>query len=302
MRDDRRYSVEGWRSRRRSDYTSAMTGSICAFSHWLCLEVGRELTEARKIGHQWRETTWTDLTLKHLRALRDPRIIVGPSHEVVTGADMDWWFVDRSTGRHIGLTLQAKILHYPQRDSARWAYDELPHPRKSLGAQARQLISYVNTARRSGAVIYPMYVFYNCDQGVPPDTEYPASWPGVTVANGYAIARYIQRNIVGATFPIDRKRFRLLAPYMQSLSALLCNGEGAIPRPDDVVEFLTEERERLKYFARTIELDFDARATPRPLLGDGIPAAAELLMGRYLHDGDFEDAITRNTVVFLSGD
>ncbi len=67
MRDDRRYSVEGWRSRRRSNYTSAMTGSICAFSHWLSLEVGRELTLKDETDFA-NLVVWFDLSEEHRRS------------------------------------------------------------------------------------------------------------------------------------------------------------------------------------------------------------------------------------------
>lgn len=278
-----------------------MTRPLCAFANWFSVEVGNELTDARRLGHPWRETTWTDRMLRGLRALRDPRIVVKASNEAVTAADMDWWFVDRASRTHIGLALQAKILHYHRQNSALWAFDELAHPRTAPGAQARKLLGYVAGARRTGAMIYPLYLFYNCDQGVPPDTFYPPHCAGVNWANGHAIARHIRRNLVGKSFPAPAKRFTTLSPLMMPLTFLLCTlDSGGMPRPTDIAALLTFDRERL---ARTAaELDIDLRAVPRPQIGAGIPDAVERILARAGRDSDDDDQAGRSTVVFVSGE
>lgn len=277
-----------------------MTGPLCAFSQWFSADVGRELTEGRRIGHQWWETTWTDRMLKELRALGNPRIIVTGSNEAVTGADMDWWFVDRSGQTHIGLFLQSKVLHYRQTNSALWAYDELAHPRHSPGQQAKKLIGHALRARKAGTAAYPLYLFYNCDREVPHTGSYPAACPGVTIANGYAIARHIRINRTGKSFPIAAKRFSAIAPVMMRLSWLLCAlSLDDIPTPDEIALILAVDRDRI--VTRREGLDLDPRAIPRPKIGNGVPTEVERLIALAGHDTDYGDPPTRNTVIFLSG-
>lgn len=239
--------------------------------------------------------------LRRLRALRDPRILVQASNEAVTAADMDWWFIDRASGSHFGLALQAKILHYHQRNSALWGFDELAHPRGTPGAQARKLIGYASGARKTGTMIYPLYLFYNCDQSVPPDTSYPAHCHGANVANGYAVARHIRLNVSGSSFPAHARRFTTLAPMMMPLPYLLCAlGSGEVPRPLDVALLLRIDRERLP--GSSTELNVDLRAIPRPRVGDGIPQSVERILARAGRDGSGDDPPLRSTVVFLSGE
>ena len=174
--------------------------------------------------------------------------------------------------------------------------------RTAPGAQARKLIGYASRARRAGTAVYPMYLFYNCDQGMPPDTSYPGHCAGVHVANGHVVARHIRRNIVGRSFPAAARRFVTLAPMMIPLPLLLCAfGATHVPRPIEVAALLEFDRERLRELAG--ELDIDTRAIPRPSLGDGVPEEVErlLLSAERGLDGD-DDRPGRNTVVFLAGE
>ena len=122
--------------------------SLCAFADWFPGVVASELEQARSLGHQSRETSWTDRMLLELKKLRDPRILVQASKESKTGADMDWHFVRHDGQRYLHLTVQAKILHYT-RPRTPDRYDDLAYPNRS-GKQSRQLTSFAHRQTRLG--------------------------------------------------------------------------------------------------------------------------------------------------------
>lgn len=282
---------------------SSAISPLCEFASWFPQVVEHELEGGRRERHQFRETTWTDQLLFGLRKLRDPRILVRSSNEVVTGADMDWWFVKDDFSRHIRLTVQAKILHYLASNGANWAYPELRHPHGFHGRQSRQLTQYASKESSAGTATYPIYLFYN-----PRLTGSPAElWcdhsSGVTIANGYRIARHLDRHRMKNSIPISATRLSAVGSFMSCLPSLLCAGAGSVPDPDDIVEALGDTDEEVR---GAFEPNLGRLGRP-PEAGDGVPYDIRALIDRMQSvKGDPEDGddwkLTRNTVVFLGGE
>jgi hypothetical protein len=209
--------------------------------------VARELEDARILKHQFRETTWTDRMLLEINRLRDPRLLAVKSHEILTGGDMDWWFVRADGSSSFRLTVQAKILHYAQNDPQLWHYEDLAHPRGNPGLQSRTLVGNARRENRAGRSCYPFYIFYNPGAVSPlPRRMTPPAFNGVSVLDGYATTAHIGANKTARTFPISAKRYDALSPMMFSLHELLCAGEGDIPWPEDMADRAAMLWDRLK--------------------------------------------------------
>lgn len=274
---------------------------LCEFASWFPTLVGHELEVGRREGHQWRETSWTDRMLLELRKLRDPRIITKVSNEVVTGADMDWWFVRADGSRHICLTIQAKILHYGTANQALWAYPELRHPHGSHGRQSRVLTATAMRQTKLGVATYPLYLFYNPASARPVPSLF---WPlpcGAMLADGYWVASHLDAHRTGGVIPRSATQLSSVGPLMFGLPQLLCRPSNDIPDPDEVVAALTLRVEALKSRAT------DKRRAPRrrPEAGDGVPAYIASLIDR-ARSGQPDrkesdaDGPSHNTIVFVS--
>lgn len=208
-----------------------MISPLCLFSGLFPGTVGSELDDAKAVFHQARETSYTDRMLLELRKLRNPRIVVQGSKEILTGADMDWIFVRWDQRRHLQLTVQAKILHYT-RPRTPPRYDELAYPPQAPGRQARTLTRYAKSQCALGRAVYPLYLFYN-----PASVASSSWWPGdegVTLANGYAISRHIERNRTGRKIANGTLDLSSIQPMTFPLPSIFCRPSHVIPEPDMV--------------------------------------------------------------------
>lgn len=278
--------------------------ALCELADWFPAQVAHEIEGARREGHQFRETTWTDRFMLELRRLRDPRILVKTSHEVVTGADMDWWFVARDGSRHLRLTVQAKILHYMARDSDLWAYPELRHPHGAQGRQSRQLIRHARSEQKAGRATYPLYLFYNPSSASRPWPLFYQS-PGITLVDGFWVAAHLEAHRSGPSIPIIPTRYSQLQDRMFGLPMVFCQSMD-VPGPDDVAEAINDANDM-------VWLGRDGRKRPRtrPSPGDGTPNHIWALVQKMKHgDIDTGDEVDpdkaglwpRNTVVFVAPD
>lgn len=274
--------------------------SLCAFADWFPGLVGSELEQARALGHQSRETSWTDRMLLELKKLRDPRIFVQASKESMTGADMDWHFVREDGQRHIHLAVQAKILHYT-RPRTPDRYDDLAYPNRS-GKQSRQLTSFARRQMQQGYATYPLYLFYN-----------PASanaWPifcspGVTLASGYRIAHHLtEARKLNVESKVSSQAIELetIEALMFCLHDIFCCDADDIPDPDDVVAALAT------IDAEKDEITHEGPRLPRPSAGERTPQDIEHIVG-LMRDGSAENlgaeleemkTPARPRIVFLS--
>ncbi|WBT06367.1 hypothetical protein PFY01_01415 [Brevundimonas vesicularis] len=278
--------------------------ALCELADWFPMQVAHEIEGARREGHQFRETTWTDRFILEVRRLRDPRIFVKTSHEAMTGADMDWWFIASDGSRHLRLSVQAKILHYMTKNSELWAYPELRHPNGAHGKQSRQLIRHARSEQKAGRATYPLYLFYN-----PVSTSHP--WPlfyqspGITLADGFWIAAHLQAHRSGASIPIAPTRYSQLRDQMFGLPMVFCHSRD-VPGPDDVAEAINDANDMI-WAGR------EARKRPRarPSPEDGTPNHIWTLVQKMKHGdvdtGDDDDRgktglWPRNTVVFVASD
>lgn len=214
-----------------SEWSNVVISPLCLFSGLFPGTVGSELDDAKAVSHQARETSYTDRMLLELKKLRNPRIVVQGSKETLTGADMDWIFVRWDQHRHLQLTVQAKILHYT-RPRTPPRYDELAYPPQTPGRQARTLTRYAKKQCVLGRAVYPLYLFYN-----PASLATSSWWPGdegVTLANGYAISRHIERNRTGAKIVNGALDLSIIQPMTFSLPSIFCRPSHVIPEPDMV--------------------------------------------------------------------
>lgn len=275
-----------------------MIDPLCQFSLDFSREVGGELAEGQMLGHQWRETSWTDRMLMELVRMRDPRIIVRKSNEKKTGADMDWWFVNPSRGTYICLTIQAKILHYGNKNSSTWTYNDIAHPGHS-GTQSAILCSHARTATHAGSVTHPLYLFYNSGWATPSTPNYPKIWAGTTFADGNVIRQYLRHTRAAGQVPITARRFSAISPLTFPLGRLLCGRNGrTIPSPEIVKVNLTALRRAVLNGAKGIFVP-NSRTMPKPAVGRGIPANITQFLSQTDKPDEFE--FERDTVVFQSG-
>lgn len=271
---------------------------ICGFAVWFSMLVARELEEARLVDHQSRETSWTDRMLLELKRMRDPRIIAATSKETLTGGDMDWWFVRGTVG--FCMTIQAKILHYRQKDSLLWHYEDLAHPALQPGFQSRTLVGHARSESRAGRPRYPYYLFYNPSEALStPVRGYPKFLAGVTLIDGYVVASHIARNLTSSSrFPISAKRFTTLQPCMMTLHELLCAPWDDIPSPQSMIATVDNAWRQL----RAGDLIPNTARRLRPTAVQSLPPEIMRVIERG-GDRDFRDddrGLARDTVVFLS--
>lgn len=261
--------------------------------------VGKDLEDARLLGHQSRETSWTDRMLLELKRLRDPRIIAVTSNEPTSGGDMDWWFVRRGSNVNFCMTLQAKILHYKQSDPLLWHYEDLAHPAKSPGQQSRTLVSYARRMQRQGEPRYPYYLFYNPDSAPPPEPRWCFPPHGaITAIDGFAVAGHIAQHVSGIGFPISQKRYVVLAPLMVTLPQLLCACADDLPDPEEMVSRVDAI---WKYLDDAIRASGGGRRL-KPRVRQALPNEIQRIVDSGGPLDSRDSPIARDTVIFISGD
>lgn len=111
------------------------------------------LRQARKVMHQLKETTITDLLILNLKKDLTNEILIkdfSPHEESRTGADWEWWFRGRY-GNWLGFRVQAKIINISSNE-----FKELHYQNKN-GIQCDHLIN--NSVNYSPTLI-PIYCLY----------------------------------------------------------------------------------------------------------------------------------------------
>lgn len=169
---------------------------------------------------RFREETVTDVMMGGLITAGGGRLIVEFPDEPITGADMEWNFVDRRTSTFFRLMLQAKQAYGDGSMWTRHCYRELLHTSGSGGKfQAEALC---DTARLPGSATYPLYIFYHaartCEMA---RCSGNTSIAGVNIADGFAIERLVKAATTRA-LRTSNKSLRVIAPKLAPLSALFC--------------------------------------------------------------------------------
>jgi hypothetical protein len=116
------------------------------------------LERSKHLRRSFREDTITDLLMAHLVAVGAGSIIVEFPDEPVTGADMEWTFVNRDAQTSFQLLIQAKKLSEVGPDWNKHHYRELFHRSGPARTLQVELLCQTSAAR---AATYPLYIFYN---------------------------------------------------------------------------------------------------------------------------------------------
>jgi hypothetical protein len=129
---------------------------LCQLSHQFPPFVEGFLERSRRLRRRFREETVTDLLMGSLITAGGRRIIVEFPDEPVTGADMEWNFVNRDDGTFFRILIQAKQCYGDGKVWTRHGYKELFH---TVGSSAKlQAVALCDTARAEIAT-HPLYIF-----------------------------------------------------------------------------------------------------------------------------------------------
>ncbi|MGE3907159.1 MAG: DUF6615 family protein [Reyranellaceae bacterium] len=192
---------------------------LCQLAHQFPSFIESFLQRSRSLRRRFREETATDLLMGSLITAGERRIIVEFPDEPVTGADMEWNFVNPSDGTFFRILLQAKQCYGTGRKWTRHGYKELLH---TAGSGTKlQAVAICDTARAEAAT-YPLYIFYH-----PESTCRAAGAAGFTAVTGASLADgyLIERLVTGATTRTLRTRnksLKAIAPLLFRLSDLFC--------------------------------------------------------------------------------
>ena len=193
---------------------------LCAFAQHFPHFVERFLDQGRTLRRRFREETVTDLMMGGLITAGGGRVIVEFPNEPVTGADMEWNFVDRRTSAFFRLMLQAKQCYGDGSVWTRHCYRELLHT--SGSGSKLQAETLCDTTRLPGSATYPLYILYHaahtCDLARQAGNR---AISGINVADGFAIERLVKIATTRA-LRTSNKSLRVIAPKLSPLSALFC--------------------------------------------------------------------------------
>lgn len=192
---------------------------LCNFAHQFPPFVASFLERGRWLRRRFREETVTDLLMGNLMTVGDSRIIVEFPDEPVTGADMEWNFVNPDENTFFRILLQAKQAYGGGGFWSRHCYRELLHG--TISGSTLQAVALCDTARAEAAT-YPLYIFYH-----PQSTctlARAAGFPGVlgvTLADGYCIERLVCAATT-RTLRTRNKSVGQITPLLFPLSDLFC--------------------------------------------------------------------------------
>lgn len=192
---------------------------LCQLAHHFPPFVESFLERSRPLRRRFREESVTDLLMGSLITTGGRRIIVEFPDEPVTGADMEWNFVNPDDGTFFRMLLQAKQCYGGGSVWTRHGYKELLH--QSGSGRKLQASVLCDTARAATAT-YPLYIFYN-----PASTCEAARGAGFTAVTGASLADgYLIEGLVrGATTRALRtgnKSLKAIAPLLFPLTDLFC--------------------------------------------------------------------------------
>ena len=300
---------------------------LCYFAHKFPPFVAAFLQRGRKLRRRFREETITDLMMGSLLSLGGTSVIVEFPDEPVTGADMQWDFVNRSARTFFRILIQAKQSYGDGRHWSRHCYRELLHKVGHAGPLQAKLLC---DSARGEPNAFPLYVLYHPDMACDlARAGGKMNLEGVNLADGFAI----ENLVTAATTPTLRTRNKSLGtiqPFLFSLTDLFCppllrtmpamgfspgrpfgpffmisDGRRPLvglplpPRPEDVRQRLVQVRSRVREVsASTIisnlaEIPPLAREIPRDVL-------RRIEGGRRLLEAEEPSGLDRWRVTFVS--
>lgn len=132
-----------------------MNITLCETFRSLAFQAHGRLAQARLVGYQPLEETFTDLNLLELKVRHPLEIYTHPftkPKEGANGADWEWWLTNSTRTNWLGLRIQAKILELKSNTFAHLHY-------KSGNPKTYQLHKLVSDAAKGG--LTPLYCFYS---------------------------------------------------------------------------------------------------------------------------------------------
>ncbi|MBX3497519.1 MAG: hypothetical protein KF769_14885 [Parvibaculum sp.] len=302
---------------------------LCQFANTFPKFVELFMGSGRSLRRRFREETITDIMMANLITMdAASRMVVEFPVEPVTGADMEWNFVNPDDKTFFRIHLQAKQAYG---DGAIWTrhnYRELFH---TVGSSAKlQAELLTESARKSSVPTYPLYIFYNpsrtCELARAGGAPHVI---GVTLAEGYFVA-ILAKAATNRRLRALNRSLGMLAPSFFSLSDLFCppsilplgpfafapkrtwmplyisrnKGRETVgmpipPRPQEIRERLVELR---AHFDLSSGSHFAGEFPEVPKVGDVIPDDVQAILDRRDH-GDFQplaDNLCRWRVTFIS--
>lgn len=192
---------------------------LCLLAHQFPPFVADFLARGRSLRRRFREESVTDLLMGSLVVVGGSRVIVEFPDEPVTGADMEWNFVNPDDNTFFRVLLQAKQAYGNGKMWARHTYRELLRASGKSGKLQAEILC--NTAR-AGPATYPLYAFYHsaqtCSSAHRAGSIHVA---GVNLADGYQIERLVKTATTRA-LRIRNKSLGAIAPHLFHLSDLFC--------------------------------------------------------------------------------
>jgi hypothetical protein len=294
---------------------------LCHFANTFPPFTAEFIQRGLKFKRRFREETITDMMMASLAAHGMGRVLVDFPNESVTGADMEWNFVNEDDSTFFRLLIQAKLLSPRGNSWKQHYYKQLLHKTKSSNLYQAEVL--VDAANRDIAT-YPLYAFYNpqitCDLARASDRVVVN---GVELADGYFVEQLVKArrpsanrisNIYKEFFPLSALFCPDLlqpfpsgpyayAPVARTVPVSLSFGSGPPrpgipfpPRPEDV-------RDRLRDIAKGYRPDLTSKKAQIPEVSVEIPASIRRRMEmRGLRKP--EDSVEFNSnvrrVIFLS--
>lgn len=193
---------------------------LCEFADALPAFVESFLDRGRMLRRRFREETITDIVMGSMITAGVGRVVVDFPNEPVTGADMQWDFVNPDDNTFFRILLQAKQAYGDGSSWTRHCYRELFHASGTpLKLQSQALC---DTARNATVPTYPLYIFYNSLRTCALARKHGNFHViGVTLADAYEIEGLVR----AATTRALRTRNRSLgqiAPHFFHLTKLFC--------------------------------------------------------------------------------
>ncbi|WP_163874516.1 DUF6615 family protein [Rhizobium laguerreae] len=192
---------------------------LCQFANTFPGFVSKFLAKGHTLKRRFREETVTDLLMGSLITAAGGRLVVEFPNEPVTGADMEWNFVDLRSRVFFRILLQAKQAYGGGDLWSRHAYRELYHA-SGTGSKL-QAVTLCDTARTTPAT-YPLYIFYNAETTIAlARSKGVRNLAGVNLADGYEVERLVLA-AKGRTLRTRNRSVGTIWPLLEPLSSLFC--------------------------------------------------------------------------------
>lgn len=193
---------------------------LCLFAQHFPRSVASLLQRGQALKRRFREETVTDLLMNNLMVLGGGLIIVEYPDEPITGADMEWNFINRDSKEFFQVLLQAKRLSEAKPSWRAHRYKELFY--RSGASKTLQVQTLCSAARSRSTSTYPAYIFYNLASTCQSAYDDQATrLEGVNLCNAYIVARLAS---LSSSKTMERRNSTVgtLYPFLFSLTDIFC--------------------------------------------------------------------------------